>query len=335
MTFQKPLVYIPGDNEWTDCHRKNNGPFDPLERLAKIRAMFFPQATSLGQQTLAVIRQSDASSFTHMVENARWVTQNVLFVTVHVVGSNNNLRQNRDAAMEFLERNTANIAWINDAFAVAKRDNAPGIVLVMHADPDFRGKLGDGNGFTDTLETLAKQAADFGKPLLIVHGDPTYSPLINRCDTPMMPKRFWTTWYGWKSLAAPASMPSAFWSIPGLPCCSPFSHCSSPKIWSSCNANAAALAQYKLPLPRAGECWGEGGARGSGRTCTGILYRCSRPPDRLAGYCHSDAPSGRGLVPADKSAVLSDRWLRRAHRPRLCPPYWRLAALPAAMAQAP
>ena len=36
-----PLVYVPGDNEWTDCHRKSNGPYDPLERLAKLREMFF------------------------------------------------------------------------------------------------------------------------------------------------------------------------------------------------------------------------------------------------------------------------------------------------------
>jgi len=33
--FQDPLVYTIGDNEWTDCHRPNNGPYDPLERLAK------------------------------------------------------------------------------------------------------------------------------------------------------------------------------------------------------------------------------------------------------------------------------------------------------------
>jgi hypothetical protein len=25
MAFDKPLIYTPGDNEWTDCHRKNNG----------------------------------------------------------------------------------------------------------------------------------------------------------------------------------------------------------------------------------------------------------------------------------------------------------------------
>ena len=101
MTFQQPLVYTPGDNEWTDCHRKSNGPFDPIERLAKIRSMFFPKAVSRGQQTLSVTRQSDVSAFTQMVENARWVTQYILFVTVHVVGSNNNLRQNRRRRLNF------------------------------------------------------------------------------------------------------------------------------------------------------------------------------------------------------------------------------------------
>src|SRR5947209_3177555 len=32
-----PLIYTPGDNEWTDCRRRSNGADDPLERLARIR----------------------------------------------------------------------------------------------------------------------------------------------------------------------------------------------------------------------------------------------------------------------------------------------------------
>ena len=89
---------------------------------------------------------------------------------VHAVGSNN-LRQNREATLECLDRNQANIAWINEAFAVATRDGAQGIVLAMQADPDWRAKHGDGSGFQDTVEALANNAAEFGKPLLIVHGD--------------------------------------------------------------------------------------------------------------------------------------------------------------------
>jgi len=47
--FADPLVYTPGDNEWTDCHRPNNGGYQPLERLAKVRSLFFSQpGTTLG-----------------------------------------------------------------------------------------------------------------------------------------------------------------------------------------------------------------------------------------------------------------------------------------------
>src|SRR5262245_47721046 len=37
-TFQMPVIYTPGDNEWTDCHRVNNGGFDPLGRLSLLRS---------------------------------------------------------------------------------------------------------------------------------------------------------------------------------------------------------------------------------------------------------------------------------------------------------
>src|SRR5690349_17299607 len=33
-TFADAAIFLPGDNEWTDCHRSNNGGFNPLERLA-------------------------------------------------------------------------------------------------------------------------------------------------------------------------------------------------------------------------------------------------------------------------------------------------------------
>ena len=38
------VVFTPGDNEWTDCHRKSAGRFDPLERLAFLRMQFFAAA---------------------------------------------------------------------------------------------------------------------------------------------------------------------------------------------------------------------------------------------------------------------------------------------------
>jgi len=58
-TFERPLVYTPGDNEWTDCHRANNGGYLPTERLAKVRALFFPQpGTTLGRHPMRVSAQT-------------------------------------------------------------------------------------------------------------------------------------------------------------------------------------------------------------------------------------------------------------------------------------
>src|ERR687893_26997 len=31
-TFEMPAIFVPGDNEWTDCHRPTNGSYDPIER---------------------------------------------------------------------------------------------------------------------------------------------------------------------------------------------------------------------------------------------------------------------------------------------------------------
>ena len=40
--FEDPLVYTPGDNEWTDCHEtKEFSSGAPLNELAAVRSLFF------------------------------------------------------------------------------------------------------------------------------------------------------------------------------------------------------------------------------------------------------------------------------------------------------
>src|SRR5215471_17248738 len=42
--FKDPVVYTPGDNEWTDCHKTNQGTSGfPLFELLAVRNLFFPQ----------------------------------------------------------------------------------------------------------------------------------------------------------------------------------------------------------------------------------------------------------------------------------------------------
>src|SRR5882672_2556382 len=66
--FNKPMVYIPGDNEWTDCHRLNNGGYDNLERLAYVRKAMFTKDT-FGSGKFPVERQGKPGE--KFVENVR------------------------------------------------------------------------------------------------------------------------------------------------------------------------------------------------------------------------------------------------------------------------
>jgi hypothetical protein len=56
--FNKPVFYIPGDNEWTDFRRTNNGGYDPIERLAHLRKVMIPTTRSLGKTTLELTQQA-------------------------------------------------------------------------------------------------------------------------------------------------------------------------------------------------------------------------------------------------------------------------------------
>ena len=51
-----PFVFVPGDNEWTDCGRFLAGGYDPLERLRKLRELFFSSGESLGQRPIGLAR---------------------------------------------------------------------------------------------------------------------------------------------------------------------------------------------------------------------------------------------------------------------------------------
>ena len=172
------VVYTPGDNEWTDCHRVNNGAYDPLERLNALRQRFFTEGRSLGQRPIAVDNQSrHQPAHARYVENQRWQHQGVVFATVHVVGSNNNFETRDPAAVrEFFERDAANVAWLASTFEQARRTDAQAVVVALQADmfesrsawEDFPASSGFRRVIGETLLTLARQ---WGKPLLVIHGD--------------------------------------------------------------------------------------------------------------------------------------------------------------------
>jgi hypothetical protein len=136
-TIRHAFILTPGDNDWTDCWPLAAKKVDPLELLAKIRAMFFPEGKSLGQKPIAVKNQSADPNFALFRENLRWSMGGVTFVTLHIVGSNDNFGRTPETSAEHVERKAANLAWIKQTFAEAKASNSRGLVILTQANPGF------------------------------------------------------------------------------------------------------------------------------------------------------------------------------------------------------
>jgi hypothetical protein len=193
--FADPLVYTPGDNEWTDCHRANNGGYLPTERLDTIRRLFFPKpGRTLGQDRAQVRYQSRA-----FPENVSWEQSGVQFATVHVVGSDDDQapwygdrvdpatlapvpETTAETALrgrEYTAREAAALEWIDAIFDDAAKRDAPGVVIGMQADM-WDGPAANQTAFVAIKAVLADRAASFGKPVLLLEGD---SHLL-KVDTP-------------------------------------------------------------------------------------------------------------------------------------------------------
>jgi hypothetical protein len=180
-----PLFYVFGDNEWTDCHRAAAGSYNPFERLALLRSLFtkFDKPFSLGAKKLPLTRQSET-----FPENIRWFKSNVMFVGLHIPGSNNGLSTSvqhlEQAKAEFQLRNAANLEFLRESFEIAKERKSPGVMISIQANPwDFIPATGL-TGFEDFLVLLGEKTREFGKPVVLVHGDSHYF----RIDKPLPSK---------------------------------------------------------------------------------------------------------------------------------------------------
>jgi hypothetical protein len=166
-----PLVFVPGDNDWTDCHRAGAGRHDPLERLDRLRALFHAGETSLGDRSLRLTRQGQDGRFRAYRENARWLVGGVVFVTLNIPGSNNNLGRNPDMDAEHAERMRANFEWLEVALKRAEAPDIRGLVVFSHADPRFGRGPSRIDGYRRLRAVLQAHAERFRRPLLYVHGD--------------------------------------------------------------------------------------------------------------------------------------------------------------------
>ena len=171
-TFEDPVVYTPGDNEWTDCHRVNNGSYDPLERLDALREVFFADpGGTLGGRNMRVDAQQA------LPENVAWQESRVVFATLHVVGSNNGLAPwsglgqptpTPEQLAEVEARTAATLAWIDDTFDRAIASGSLGVVLAMQADTWDPTPT---SGQQSIVDRIAARTAAFDGEVLLLQGD--------------------------------------------------------------------------------------------------------------------------------------------------------------------
>lgn len=195
-TLRRPLVWLPGDNDWTDCWGRYGAstlPYsDPLERLAFERALFTSTDQSLGQRTLTLTRQSaEGGLYAEYSENVRWKYGPVVYLGLNVQGSNDNYpyagvdgetrpqaeidRQRREERA----RKAADLQWLHDGFDYAKRVHAKGVMVIQQADLNFNNEqhLADPrswDAFPDYVNALRAETLAFRGQVALVHGDSHY-----------------------------------------------------------------------------------------------------------------------------------------------------------------
>ena len=192
--FEDPFWLTPGDNDWTGCWRAGEppypSPYDPQERLTKLRSIFYPVPTrTTGGTTMAVTPQSATSGFAKYVENVRFRRECVTFGSVHQVGSLNGLQtvpgettaQRNAREAEVADRNVANVAWIDRIFDSAENAGSAGVLILMHSRPST------GEGTKPVHDELIARATAFGKPVLLANGsEHVYTVTPNFLGVPNM-----------------------------------------------------------------------------------------------------------------------------------------------------
>jgi hypothetical protein len=208
--FQQPLIYTPGDNEWSDCTKVKEEPGSdndnvvthpdmPLEQLDFVRAIFFANPTrTLGQHPMEVVPQGIAYDPAHptdaqYVENVMWEQSKTVFVTLNIPGGSNNdidpwyakthpSAWNPDQQAEMDQRTGADVRWLNAAFALAEAHNAHSVVIVGQADMwDTTDAPAHQTNYEKIIAAFASNARTFGKPVLYLNGDSH----IYRSDNPL------------------------------------------------------------------------------------------------------------------------------------------------------
>jgi hypothetical protein len=171
-----PMIVSLAGSDWSGC-LNSAGRSNAIERLNRLRELFYADAESLGARRMPVTRLSSTAKFRSYAENAHWEHGKVLFATINLPANNNHFRPEAGRNSEYEDRLVANRAWLHRLFTLAERQKLQGLVLFSDGDvgvqaeegfsllPSFQSKQ---DGFAEPRRQIRAMAEKFkGKVLLI------------------------------------------------------------------------------------------------------------------------------------------------------------------------
>jgi hypothetical protein len=176
---RRPVILSLAGSDWTGC-RNSAGRSNAIERLNRLRELFYPEPESLGKNKLPLTRLSTSTRFRSYAENAHWEVGKVLYATINLPADNNHFLPAAGRNSEYEDRLVANRFWLNRLFAIARRDKIEAVVLFSEGDLKALQEPAGGlralltrepdgyDGFAATRRQLLAQAKKFKGKILLV-----------------------------------------------------------------------------------------------------------------------------------------------------------------------
>jgi hypothetical protein len=171
-----PMIVSLAGSDWSGC-LNSAGRSNAIERLNRLRELFYADPESLGAKRLPMTRLSSTAKFRSYAENAHWEHRKVLFATINLPANNNHYRPEAGRNSEYEDRLVANRAWLHRLFTLAERQKLQGLVLFSDGDvgvqaeegfsllPSFQSRQ---DGFAEPRRQIRAMAEKFkGRVLLI------------------------------------------------------------------------------------------------------------------------------------------------------------------------
>jgi len=171
---QNGLILSLATDDWSDC-RYADDRSAAVERLNRIRDLFFTDEFSFGASKIPLLRQSSSPKFRSYGENMRWEINSILFATINLPANNNNYHLAAGRNNEFEDRLIANRDWLKMLVTYAKLKKLNGIVLFSDANPFSQPQDSSKNtsnkrdGFIETRRLINSLAAKYTGKILLIH----------------------------------------------------------------------------------------------------------------------------------------------------------------------